>query len=282
MPQDATTRKKKKTNHEKTNHRSAPSKNTDHCSSRSRRKNHGSQSQGDKENSDPSDDEISALRARNKQLEQLCQSNGVTVPAVVDGVADRSIPKPQNLKKEVNINVIRAHMGIEGAGSKQVWLNCRRAVRNNLTRAGFEYEVDDASQDPMKKAHCIQAIEHERPLFKRFKASWGAQYVLREVWSNRNEWLDKTNKDPPTTNNNSGDSNDHGGEDDGQGGEDDDDDDEGDSMDQQDHHSSRQLSNEGSPRQSRKRAHALSPPDSSNSEDDSERAPPKKRAKQTA
>ncbi|KAJ6589206.1 hypothetical protein B0H19DRAFT_1103288 [Mycena capillaripes] len=75
--------------------------------------------------------------------------------------------------------------------------NNQKSVRNNLTRAGFDYDVDFASQEKLKVAHCIQAIEHECPLFKRFKASWGAEYVLREVWSNRNEWLDKTNSQPP-------------------------------------------------------------------------------------
>ncbi|KAK7016687.1 hypothetical protein R3P38DRAFT_2785856 [Favolaschia claudopus] len=112
------------------------------------------------------------------------------------------------LARAVRNNLTRAGFEYEVDDASQDPM--RRAVRNNLTRAGFEYEVDDASQDPMKKAHWIQAHP---------------QYVLREVWSNRNEWLDKTNKDPPTTNNNSGDSDDHGGEDDGQGGEDDDDDD---------------------------------------------------------
>ncbi|KAK7029082.1 hypothetical protein R3P38DRAFT_3189248 [Favolaschia claudopus] len=116
MPQDATARQKKNTNHEKTNHRFASSKNTDDSSSRKTRSRHktgGRQPPG-------------AEKENKKRLNcELCQSNGILVPATVNGVADRSIPKPRNLKKEVNVNIIRAHMGIDDAGSKRVWLNCR-------------------------------------------------------------------------------------------------------------------------------------------------------------
>ncbi|KAJ7853184.1 hypothetical protein B0H14DRAFT_3865899, partial [Mycena olivaceomarginata] len=63
-------------------------------------------------------------------------------------------------------------MGLADAENKRVWLTCRKSVRNNLTRAGFDHDVDFASQEKLKVANCLAAIEHECPLFKRFKGSW--------------------------------------------------------------------------------------------------------------
>ncbi|KAJ7870398.1 hypothetical protein B0H13DRAFT_2350421 [Mycena leptocephala] len=213
------------------------------------------------------DDEVERLRERASQLEQLCQSNGISVPNAVNGVADRSIPRPRNSKKDTNIAAIREHMGIEGTGSKRVWLNCRKSVRNNLTRAGFDYDLDFASQEKLKVAHCLQAIEHECPLFKRFKASWGAEYVLREVWSNRNEWLDKTSKEPNTAVDN--------------GSRDDVDTNAGDSDAGEGQHTKASEDDDEQPRAAatshRKRPHALSPTPSDDDDDDTPAPPAKKR-----
>ncbi|KAJ6545252.1 hypothetical protein B0H19DRAFT_1266715 [Mycena capillaripes] len=121
------------------------------------------------------DDEVERLCERASQLEQLCQSNGISVSNAVNGVADRSIPRPRNSKKDTNIADIREHMGIGGTANKRVWLNCRKSVRNNLTLA-----------------HCLQTIEHECPLFKRFKASWGA--------ASRNTAVDSASRDDVDSN----------------------------------------------------------------------------------
>ncbi|KAK7025881.1 hypothetical protein R3P38DRAFT_3193512 [Favolaschia claudopus] len=272
MARDAPATQKKHKNQQKTHDRSASSKDA-HDSSHGRSKNRRPEP-AEKENLSPSDDEVTQLRERNKQLEQLCQSNGVSVPTAVNGVADRSIPRPRNMKKDVNVSAIRAHMGIEDAGGKRVWLNCRQAVRNNLPRAGFDYDVDFASQEKLK-------IEHERPLFKRFKASWGAEYVLREVWSNRNEWFDKTNNNPPKTANDDDDDGDSNNENHGDNDSDLDDD-----AGQQDRATPQPVdesTDEGPSHQrpSRKRAHELSPA-SSESEQEPEALRARKRTKRSS
>jgi hypothetical protein len=71
----------------------------------------------------------------------------------------------------------------------------QKSVWKNLTRTGFDHNVDLASQEKLKVANCLTVIT--TCLFLRFKGSWGAEYVLREVWSNQNEWADKTNAQLP-------------------------------------------------------------------------------------
>ncbi|KAJ7840084.1 hypothetical protein B0H14DRAFT_3140574 [Mycena olivaceomarginata] len=237
---------------------------------------------GEKENRAPEtvrgngDDEIQRLRERASHLEQLCQSNGISIPDAVNGVPDRSIPRPHNTKKGTSVASIREHMGLADAENKRVWLTCRKSVRNNLTRAGFDHDVDFASQEKLKVANCLAAIEHECPLFKRFKGSWGAEYVLREVWSNRNEWADKTNAQlpDPEANNDANDNEDshenprNSDEDGGQRQQNEDEDDEGE---------------DENPRPSlasgRKWAHELSPTPSEEDTDTAVAAPPKKRTR---
>ncbi|KAJ7820496.1 hypothetical protein B0H13DRAFT_1921229 [Mycena leptocephala] len=140
------------------------------------------------------------LRERASHLEQLCQSNGISVPDAVNGVPDRSIPRPHNTKKGTNVASIREHMGLADAENKRVWLTCRKSVGNNLTHTGLDHNVDFASQEKLKVANCLAVIEHECPLFKRFKGSWAAEYVLREA--------DKTKVQLPEANNDANDSKD--------------------------------------------------------------------------
>ncbi|KAJ7170883.1 hypothetical protein C8R43DRAFT_944710 [Mycena crocata] len=144
------------------------------------------------------EEELKRLQERNAQLEHAVKANGLHIPhgRQVDIVPEDSIPRPRNLK-DTNITEIRNHMGLEGDENKRAWLNHRKCVRNNATRVGFDHSLNFAGQPHEKVSKCLNAIELECPLFKRFMASWGARYVLLEVWANRNEWLDKTN---PQTN----------------------------------------------------------------------------------
>ncbi|KAJ7355251.1 hypothetical protein DFH08DRAFT_954751 [Mycena albidolilacea] len=154
----------------------------------------------------------------------------------------------------------------------------QRSVWTNLTRAGFDHDVDLASQEKLKVANSLAA--HECPLFKRFKGSWGAEYVLREVLSNRNEWADKTNAQlpDPEANNDANDGEDSRANprnsDDEEGGrqhqqnEDEDEDDEG-----EDENPRLSLAS------GRKRAHELSPTPSEEDNDTSVAAPAKKRTR---
>ncbi|KAJ7190685.1 hypothetical protein GGX14DRAFT_407763 [Mycena pura] len=141
------------------------------------------------------EEELKQLRDRTTHLKQLCRSNGLLVSAAVNSVPDRSIHHPSNITKDTGVAEIRDHMAmsINEPGS------IVESVRNNLT---FDFDVDYASQEKLKVTNCLQVIEYEAALFKRFKGSWGAEYILREVWSNHNEWLDKTKQDLPVDNSN--------------------------------------------------------------------------------
>ncbi|KAJ3899869.1 hypothetical protein F5879DRAFT_1057485 [Lentinula edodes] len=133
--------------------------------------------------------EVNQLRARNAELEHVAQMKNSSESR--ENVPERSIPRPSNLKN-TSIAEIRQHMGLEGkdSDSKKNWLNHRKTVRDALTGAQLDYNLDLRSQDTMKIAKCIQVIDDCHPLFKRFKGSWASHFVLRQCWSNRVEWLD--------------------------------------------------------------------------------------------
>ncbi|KAJ7142045.1 hypothetical protein C8R43DRAFT_1131045 [Mycena crocata] len=248
---------------------------------------------------------------RNAQLEHAVKANGLHIPhgRQVDVVPEDSIPRPRNLK-DTNITEIRNHMGLEGDENKRAWLNHRKCVRNNATRVGFDHTLNFASQPHEKISKCLNAIELECPLFKRFTASWGARYILLEVWANRNEWLDKTN--PKTNGDGNEDDGDrreednnehgsHGERGDGSSGNDNNEDDNQDknvndssgsevnnpSHRKSNHHTARVPGNSEdhddngdactSPSKNKRAAHALSASEDE-SDDSTNRAPPKKKS----
>ncbi|KAJ7205793.1 hypothetical protein GGX14DRAFT_644442 [Mycena pura] len=136
-------------------------------------------------------EELKQLRDRTTHLEQLCRSNGLSVSAAVNSVPDRSIhhPSPSTIPRRRNSG---SH-GIGGNEHKRAWLNCRKTVRNNLT---FDYDVDYASQEKLKVTNCLQVIEYEAALFKRFKGSWGAEYILRETHLSNSNTRNDEDDDP--------------------------------------------------------------------------------------